>query len=80
MYMTIVLCLHKFSLQATLDHHWLSMYYNYSINCCKNIQLQRQLNYMYGMIYHSSKPFLLHMSNVSIDYVIGFGLGQEDGS
>ena len=36
--MTIVLGLHKFSLQATLDHHGPSMYsghYTTSINCCK---------------------------------------------
>ena len=36
--MTVVLGLHKFSLQATIDHHGPSMYsghYNASINCCK---------------------------------------------
>ena len=36
--MTIVLGLHKFSLQATIDHHWLSMHsghYTSSLNCCK---------------------------------------------
>ena len=35
---TIVLGLHKFSLQATIDHHGPSMYsgnYTASINCCK---------------------------------------------
>ena len=36
--MTVVLGLHKFSLQATIDHHGPSMYsghYTASINCCK---------------------------------------------
>ena len=36
--MTVVLGLHKFSLQATMDHHGPSMYsghYIASINCCK---------------------------------------------
>ena len=36
--MTVVLGLHKFSLQATIDHHRPSMYsghYTASINCCK---------------------------------------------
>ena len=36
--MTVVLGLHKFSLQATMDHHGPSMYsghYTASINCCK---------------------------------------------
>ena len=36
--MTVVLGLHKFSLQATIDQHWPSMYsghYTASINCCK---------------------------------------------
>ena len=38
--MTVVLGLHKFSLQATIDHHGPSMYsghYTTSINCCKRI-------------------------------------------
>ena len=36
--MTVVLGLHRFSLQATIDHHGPSMYsghYTASINCCK---------------------------------------------
>ena len=36
--MTVVLGLHKFSLQATIDHHQPYMYsghYTASINCCK---------------------------------------------
>ena len=36
--MTVVLGLHKFSLQATIDHHGPSMYsghYTASLNCCK---------------------------------------------
>ena len=36
--MSVVLCLHKFSLQATINHHGPSMYsghYTASINCCK---------------------------------------------
>ena len=46
--MTVLHGLHKFSLQATIDNHGPSMYsghYNTSINCCKNILLQRQQNY-----------------------------------
>ena len=46
--MTVVLSLHKFSLQATIDHHVPSVYsghYAASINFCKNILLQRQQNY-----------------------------------
>ena len=41
---TIMLGPHKFSLQATLDPHRPSMYAGYyatSVNCCKNIPLQR---------------------------------------
>ena len=36
--MTAVLCLYKFSLQATIDHHEPSIFsghYTASINCCK---------------------------------------------
>ena len=47
--MTVVLGLHKLSLQATIDHHEPSMYsglYTASINCCRKIiPLQRQQNY-----------------------------------
>ena len=38
----------KFSLQATIDHHGPSIdsgHYTASINCCKNILLQRSQNY-----------------------------------
>ena len=38
MHMTVVLGLHKFSLQATIDHDGPSMYSGHhttSINCCK---------------------------------------------
>ena len=38
--MTVILGLHKFSLQATIDHHVPSMYsghYTASINCCKKL-------------------------------------------
>ena len=40
MNMTILLGLHKFSFQATINHHRLSRYsghYITSINCCKKI-------------------------------------------
>ena len=39
----------KFSLQATTDHHGPSVYsghYTASINCCKNVLLQRSHNYV----------------------------------
>ena len=45
MYMTVLLGLHKFNLQATIDHHGPFMYsghYATSINCKKNTLLQRQ--------------------------------------
>ena len=40
MAMAVALGLHKFSLQATIDHHGPSMYYDHyttSIKCCKPI-------------------------------------------
>ena len=46
--MTIVFGFNKFSLEPTVDYHGPSMYsghYTTSINCCKNIRLQRQPNY-----------------------------------
>ena len=43
--MTVVLGLHKFSLQATIDHHGPSMYSGLYKLLQKNILLQRQQNY-----------------------------------
>ena len=45
---TVMLGPLKFSLRATIDHHGPSIHsghYTASINCCKNILLQRQQNY-----------------------------------
>ena len=42
--MTVVLGLHKFSLQATIDHHGPSMYYGHytaSINCCNDSKIMK---------------------------------------
>ena len=46
--MTVVLGLHEFNLQATINHHRLSIHcghYSTSINYCKSILFQRQQNY-----------------------------------
>ena len=51
--MIVVLGLHKLSLQATIDHQGPSRYsghYTASINCCKNILLQRQQIMEFEMI------------------------------
>ena len=81
---TVVLGLHKFSLQANIDHHGPSMYsghYTASINCWekKNILLQRQQNYwVWNDWYQNSSTAYVVM--LWIDYLMVFGLEQEDGS
>ena len=50
---TVELGLHKFSLQAAIDHYGPSMHsghYTTFINSCKNILLQRQQNTEFEMI------------------------------
>ena len=63
--MTVVLGLHKSSLQATIDNHGPSMYsghYTTSINCCKNILLQRQQNYeIWNVWYQNSSTAYVAM-------------------
>ena len=75
--MTIVLGAHKFSLQVTIDHH--GRLYILAII----VPLSTVAKALYGddskttefeMI---STKKLLHCSNASIDYVMGFGLEQE---
>ena len=80
--MTVVLGLHKFSMQATIDHHGPSIYSGHhtaSINCCKIFLLQRQQNYRVWN-YCYQKPLYCLCGNVYIDYIMVFGLGQEGGS
>ena len=79
--MTVVLGLHKFSLQATIDHHGPSMYsghYTASINCCK-----RTFYCNDSKITEFKTKRLIQKTlcgNVWIDYIMVFGLEQEDGS
>ena len=80
--MTVVLGLHKLSMQATIDHHGPSMYsghYTASTNCCKKILLQRQQNYRVWNYCYQKLLYCL-CGNVYIDYIMVFGLRQEDGS
>ena len=66
--MTVVLGLHKFSLQATIDHHGPSMnsgHYTASTNCCKTFY------------YNDSKITefeIIHTKNSSTAYVVMYKL------
>ena len=65
--MTIVFGLHKFSLQATIDHHEQSLYsghYTTSVNCCKKILLQQQQNSLVSNDWFQKLPY----------YIMGVGL------
>ena len=69
--MTIVLGLHKFNLQATIDHRGPTLYsghYTASINCCKNILLQRQKNYGVWNDWYE-KQLYCFCGNVYIDFI-----------
>ena len=80
--MTAVLSPHKISLQAPTDHHGPSMYsghYTTSINCCQNILLQRHQDYGDWNCWYK-KLLYCSCGNVWIDYIMVFGLEQEDGS
>ena len=71
--MTVVLGLHKFSLQATIDHHVPSVYsghYTASINCRKKIYCNDSKIAEFETI---------DTKNSSTAYVV-FGLEQKDGS
>ena len=62
-----------------MDHHGPFLYSGYhttSINCCKNILLQRQQNYG---VWNDNYQNLLYCicSNIQIDYIMVFGLQQE---
>ena len=73
---TVVLGLHKFSLQATIDHHGPYMYsghYTTSVNCCKIHSIATTLKFR-------SLKWLMPKTHPRIDYVMFFGLEQEDGS
>ena len=69
----------KFSLRATIDHHGPSIHsghYNASINCCKNILLQRSHNY--GVCnYWQQKLLYCICYTIWIDWHLIFGLEQE---
>ena len=72
----------KFSLRATIDHHGPSIpsgHYNASINCCKNILLQRSYNY--GVCnYWPQKLLYCICYTIWIDWHITFALEQQCGS
>ena len=80
--MTVVLGLHKFSLQATIDHHGPSMYsglYTAFVNCCKRTFYYNDSKITeFEMIDTKNSSTLC--DNVYIDYIIAFGLEQDDGS
>ena len=72
----------KFSLRATIDHHGPSIHsghYTASINCCKNILLQRSHNYG---VWNYWKQELLYCicCTIWIYWHMIFGLEQEGGS
>ena len=70
---TAVLGIHKFSLEATIDHHRPSMYsgrFTTSINCCKKTFLMRQQqNYRVWNDWLQNLLYCLN-GNVLIDYVM----------
>ena len=78
--MTVILGLHKFSLQATRDHHGPSMYSGHtaSINCrkrtfyCNDSKITEFDGYQ--------KLIYCLCGNVQIDSIMAFGLEQKDGS
>ena len=72
----------KFSLWATIDHHGPSIrsgHYTASINCCKNILLQRSHNYGVWN-YWQQKLLYCICYTIWIDWHMIFGLEQEGGS
>ena len=72
----------KFSLRATIDHHGPSIHsghYNASINCCKNILLQRSHNYGVWN-YWQQKLLYCICYTIWIDWHMIFGLEKEGGS
>ena len=82
--MTVVHGLHKFSVRATIDHNGPSMYsghYTASLYKLlqKNILLQRQQTYGIWNDWYQKLLYCL-CGNVYIDYIMVFGLEQEDGS
>ena len=81
--MTVVLGHHKFSLQATIDHHGPSMYsghYTASINFCKNnsIATTAENNGVWNDWY--LKLLYCLCGNVWIYYMMVFELEQQDGN
>ena len=80
--MTVVLGYHKFSLQATIDHHGPSIYsghYTTSVNCCNRT--------FYCNDNKITEFDMINTKNSSAAYVVSinwlhnaFGLEQEDGN
>ena len=72
----------KFSLRATIDHHGPSIHsghYTASINCCKNILLQRLHNHGVWHYWQQKLLYCIYYT-IWIDWHMLFGLEQEDGS
>ena len=73
---TVQLGPRKFSLRATIDHHGPSIHsghYTASVNCCKNILLQRSHYYEFG-ITDNKTPSTAY---VTLHDVIGRGTSAE---
>ena len=74
----------KFSLRATIDHHWPSKYpghYTASINCCKKKTILLQRSHNYGVWnYWQQKLLYCICYTIWIDWHMIFGLQQEGGS
>ena len=72
----------KFSLRATIDHHGPyihSGHYTASINCCKNILLQRSHNYGFWNYWQQKLLYCIFYTKW-IDWHMIFGLEHEGGS
>ena len=79
---TVRLCPLKYSLRATIDHHGPSVHsghYTASINCCKNIILQRSHNYGIWN-YWQQKLLYCICYTIWIDWHMILGLEQDGGS
>ena len=72
----------KFSLRASIDHHGPSIHsghYTVSINCKKNILLQRSHNYRVWNYWQQKLLYCIYYT-IWIDWHMIFGLEQEGGS
>ena len=81
--MIVVLGLYKFSLQVTIDHHGPSMcsdHYTASFNCCKGTFYCDDSKITEFEMIDTKKLLCCLSGNLWIDYIMVFGLEQEDGS